>query len=252
MATGIALGERLSVGAALTLGNSFLDGPFVDTGGMTPAYALRGTVGSNFQINCDTSLGAYWQSQKSFTFEDAAVFSGGGVFDVKLAHPENIGLGLANRSLMNGRLLLASDVLLKRYGEASFLQAIYTDQWVWQLGAQYSVNSRTKLRLGYAYNENPMRQDPLITSIGGVPLPDGVPALRYIQGQFAAVSQHRLTGGIGIRDFMPGIDIDMFAGGMFKNSDQFATTEADVESYWVGFGTTWRFGGASCDPCTAQ
>jgi long-chain fatty acid transport protein len=66
------------------------------------------------------------------------------------------------------------------------------------------------------------------------------------RGQFAAISQHRLTGGVGIRDLLPGLDFDLFAGGMFKNTDRFADTIASIESYWVGAGITWRFGrGAS-------
>jgi long-chain fatty acid transport protein len=79
-----------------------------------------------------------------------------------------------------------------------------------------------------------------------VPLPDGVPALRYIQGQFAAVSQHRITGGIGLTDVLPGIDLDILAGGMFNESDQFASTIASVESYWIGSYITWRFGCGRC------
>ncbi|MCE9555757.1 MAG: outer membrane protein transport protein, partial [Planctomycetes bacterium] len=47
-AAGMDLTDRLSLGAAFTLGNSYLDGPFVDLGGMTPAYGIRGTVGLNY------------------------------------------------------------------------------------------------------------------------------------------------------------------------------------------------------------
>ena len=100
---------------------------------------------------------------------------------------------------MDGRLLLAMDILYKQHSKADFLKAIYTDQWVYQFGAQYAVNQRTRVRLGYAYNENPMR-GAARDNLGGVPMPDGVPGLRYVQGQFAAISQHRLTGGVGIRD----------------------------------------------------
>lgn len=83
-----------------------------------------------------------------------------------------------------------------------------------------------------------------VTSIRGVPVPDGIPGLRYIQGQFAAIPQHHLTGGISIANVLPGIDMDMLAGGMFETKEQFATTIASVESYWVGSYLTWRFGGA--------
>jgi long-chain fatty acid transport protein len=66
--------------------------------------------------------------------------------------------------------------------------------------------------------------------------------MRYIQGQFAAISQHRATFGVGQRDVLPGLDFDLFAGGMFKNTQQFASTIASIEGYWLGMGVTWRFG----------
>ena len=245
MASGIDLTDRLSVGAAVILGTSFLDGPFVDNFGMVPDYALRGTVGVNHKLGCDTTLGAYWQTKKGFVFDDAAIDGGGVARDIHFDHPVNLGFGIANTSLIDGRLLFAVDVLYKRHSDAAFLREIYNDQWVWQFGAQYCLNRRIRLRAGYAYNENPMR-DAQLTSIGGVSLPDGVPGLRYIQGQFAAISQHRITGGVSVRDVLPGIDFDLFAGGMFANEDQFASTQVSLESYWLGIGLTWRFGRGSC------
>jgi long-chain fatty acid transport protein len=245
-ALGMQLTDNLSAGAAFTLGTSFLDGPFTDVGGMTGAYGMRGTLGMQYALAETTWLGAYWQTKKHFHFEDAAVFTSGPFaghgFDVRFDHPENVGLGIADQSMMDGRLLLAMDVLYKQYAEADFLRSIYKNQWVYQFGAQYTVNAKFKIRAGYSYNENPMR-GPGITTIGGVPIPDGVPGLRYIQGQFAAVGQHHLTGGVGIANVLPGVDMDLLAGGMFRGTDQFASTIASVESYWVGSYLTWRFGG---------
>lgn len=246
-ALAVPLTDRFSFGAAFTMGNSFLDGPFTDIGGMVPAYGIRGTVGATYALFPATKIGAYWQTKKHFHFDDAVLFPsdvpvlGGTAFDVSFDHPENLGLGIADQSLMDGRLLLAADVLFKQYSNADFLESIYENQWVGQFGAQYQMSSRLKVRCGYSYAENPMSDAAPIT-IGGVTLPDGVPALRYIQGQFAAVAQHFLTGGIGITDAMPGIDMDLLAGGMFQQSDQFANTIASVESYWVGAYFTWHFG----------
>jgi hypothetical protein len=112
---------------------------------------------------------------------------------------------------------------------------------VYQFGIQYQASERVKLRCGYSYNTNPMRAA-TTTEIGGVPLPDGVPALRYIQGQFAAINQHHLTGGVSIADVLPGVDFDTLMGGAFKETDQFASTIVSVESYWIGVYLTWRFG----------
>jgi long-chain fatty acid transport protein len=237
---GVPLTERLNFGAAFTMGTGFIDGPFTDLGGMTAAYGIRGTVGATYALSDDTSLGAYWQTKKHFHFQDAAVFDGN-AFDISFDHPENLGLGLANQSLLGGRLLVAMDVLFKQYSNADFLSSIYDNQWVYQFGVQYPASARAKLRCGYSYNTNPMR-DATVTEIGGVPLPDGVPALRYVQGQFAAIGQHHVTCGVGLANVLPGVDSDFLIGGMFAESEQFASTIASVESYWIGTYLTWRFG----------
>jgi long-chain fatty acid transport protein len=249
-ALGVPMTDRFSFGAAFTLGNSFIDGPFTDIGGMVPSYGIRGTVGATYKLYPATRVGAYWQTKKHFKFDDAVLFPqsvpviGGTTFDLNFDHPENLGLGIADQSLMDGRLLLAMDVLFKQYSNADFLGSIYKNQWVGQFGAQYQLNSRLKLRCGYSYCENPMR-DATGVSIGGIDLPDGVPALRYIQGQFAAVAQNFLTGGVGIAEVMPGVDMDMLAGGMFEQSDELDTTIASVESYWVGAYFTWHYGASA-------
>jgi len=72
--------------------------------------------------------------------------------------------------------------------------------------------------------------------------------MRYIQGQFAAITQNRVTIGLGVQDvLMPGIDFDVFAGYAFGASDTFATTDVTIsDNYWIGEGLTWRFGAARC------
>ncbi|MCH2180471.1 MAG: hypothetical protein MK108_00570 [Mariniblastus sp.] len=55
--------------------------------------------------------------------------------------------------------------------------------------------------------------------------------MQYLQGQFAAVNHHRLSGGFGIRDLRPALDLDIAAGGMFEASQSFASTTASVESF---------------------
>jgi long-chain fatty acid transport protein len=241
-AAGVYVTERLSIGAALALGTSFLDGPFVGDSAMVLDYGLRGTIGAAYELNPCTMAGIYWQTKKHFTFDNAISLSGAPPYqDIELDHPENLGFGIANRALMDGRLLVAADVLFKQYGEADFFRAIYDDQWVFQIGTQFSPNQRIRLRLGYAYAENAMRDIPGF-SVGGV-VP---PSVEYVQAQFAAINLHRLSGGVGVRDVLPGVDLDLFAGGMFDASQTFGTTTASVESYWIGLGLTWRFGRGAC------
>lgn len=239
----ISLTEQLSLGATFQLGTGIMDGPFSGIGAMTNAYGARGTVGANYSLTPNTSLGAYWQSAQHFNFNNAAQLPVGPALDVPMDLPQTVGIGVANSSLMNGNLLLAVDFVYKQWSTADLFSHVYNDQWALQFGTQYSLTPNTRLRLGYAYNENPMR-GATFTTLGGITLPDGIPALRYIQGQFASVTQHRITMGLGVRDFMlNGLDFDMFAGYAFSASDAFATTSASIhDNYWLGAGFTWRFG----------
>lgn len=249
---GVQLTERLSLGAQMVVTTAVLDGPFSGLSAATTAYGLRGLFGANFAATEHTNLGFYWMTKESFRFEDAVRLNlGGGSFstvqNIQLDLPTTFGLGFSNDRLMDGRLLLASDILYKRWTDCDFFGAIWTDQLVVQTGLQYELTKKIRLRAGYAYAENIMRDDPA-SGIGGVVPPDSnvFDAIRYIQALFPAINEHRLSAGVGVRDFFPGVDIDVNAGGMFFAEDQFVLTGANAETYWVSLGLTWRFGrGAS-------
>lgn len=240
---GLSVTDNLTLGASGSLGTSYFDGPFTDLAGMTTAYGVRGTLGANYQVTQFTSVGAYWQTKKHLNFEDALLLPVlGTARDISFEHPSNVVFGIANNRLMDGRLLLATDVVFKQYSNADTLRAIYRDQWAFQFGAQYSATPKTALRLGYVYAQNPMKAAQL-EGFGGNLLPDGIPAVRYVQGQFAAITEHRITCGVGVKDLRPGMDVDLFAGYGFDADDQFAATSVSLTgNYWVGFGSTWHFG----------
>ena len=248
---GVDLTDRLSMGANMMLGAGTLDGPFVGIGAAATDYALRGALGIDYDIGCHTTLGLYYQTTQDFNFDDAmrlALPAGGfsTALDLDVGIPDNIGFGFANDRLMNGRLLTAVDVLFKQWDNADFFDALYENQWVVQLGTQYRLNSHIRLRAGYVFAEN-ITQSPPGVAAGGITPPAFPAGIQYVQAQFPAINQHRISGGIGIRDLLPGVDLDLFAGGMFRESQQYgAFTSTNLESYWVGFGTTWRFGRGSC------
>lgn len=247
MAIGLDVTENLSLGASLGMGIAFFDGPFVGASGMTPDYALRGTIGSNLDLTDATTVGAYYQTEQKFHFDNAVLINPGPSqtrFDVDMDLPQNIGVGVANNRFMDGQLLLAVDLLYKLWDEAAMYGAVYDNQWVVQCGMQYTMG-RYKLRAGYVWAENPIDQTPG-QNIGGVVQPGDLPAVRYTQGLLAVTGQHRISGGIGIADILPGIDGDLMAGGMFEDSEQLGSfTRTSIASYWVGLGLTWRFGNAN-------
>jgi long-chain fatty acid transport protein len=152
VAMGVDLTDRLSVGASMALGIALFDGPFVEVGGMTPDYGLRGSVGMNYDWTDATTLGFYYQTEQPFRFDNAVIFNfvpGSVSQDVDMDLPQNIGFGVANTALADGRLLLAVDVLYKLWNHASLFGALYDNQWVVQVGAQYSAG-QYRWRAGYA------------------------------------------------------------------------------------------------------
>ncbi|MGC3968170.1 MAG: hypothetical protein QM775_12610 [Pirellulales bacterium] len=245
--TGMKVTERWSVGSTLSVGTSYFDGLFVGMGAMVPDYALRASLGTSYDLTDATTLAFYYQTKQNFTFDDAIRLQlpGPGNFDivrdVHMSLPANYGFGIANRALCDGRLLLAADFLIKEYSDAALFDAMYRNQAVFQFGAQYSLQ-RLRLRAGYVYAQNPLKTI-TSTEAGGVVPPGGLPAVEYVQEQLAAINRNRISFGIGMVDVIPGLDVDFYAGGMFREAAQLgAFTNVNVESYWVGFGTTYRFG----------
>lgn len=245
---GFQVSERLSLGASTAFGIALFDGPFVGISGMTPDYALRGTLGANYLLTEATTVGAYYQTEQTFRFDNAFMV-GSVASDVNMQLPQNLGLGIGNTSLMDGQLLVSVDVLYKMWDQADLYKSIYNDQWVVQFGTQYTMGNY-KLRAGYAWAQNPLDSAPG-PDLGGIIEPGGIRAVRYTQGLLALTSQHRLTGGIGVTDVLPGVDLDLMGGGMFRDQQQLGdATQTSIMGYWLGVGVTWRFGRGSCHtPC---
>jgi long-chain fatty acid transport protein len=245
---GVDMTDRWSIGTSVALGIGIYDAPFVGVSNMVMDYAVRGTIGTNYKLNDCNTVGGYYQTKQNFNFENGFIINPGLAqipLDVALDMPENLGLGIANTALMDGKLLLGVDLVYKLWDNADTFGTIYDNQLAVQLGSQYSIG-KYRLRSGYVWADNPMDQAPG-PNIGGVIQTD-LRAVRYTQGLLAVTSQHRISGGVGIQDFLPGIDLDVMAGGMFRDSEQLGNfTSTSIASYWLGGGMTWRFGRGSCD-----
>ena len=122
----------------MTLGTGFEQLGFIGpvTGSaMVNAYALRGTVGVDYELNECNTLGFYYQSPLTFNFPNA-IRVGTNYQDIRITQPTTFGLGFANRSLMDGNLLLAADVYYKLWEDAALYQDVFVNQWAVALGAQ--------------------------------------------------------------------------------------------------------------------
>jgi len=55
-----------------------------------------------------------------------------------------------------------------------------------------------------------------------------------VQVKFPAIKQQRISGGIGRKDVLPGLDDDLFVGGIFNITQKFGPlTVSRLESHWV-------------------
>jgi long-chain fatty acid transport protein len=244
---GFELTDKLSVGATMTLGTGFEQLGLVSNSAMVHDYALRGTFGIDYQLNPANTVGVFYQTKESFTFPNAVLIAGT-YRDVAVEQPGTVGFGFANRALMDGDLLLATDIYFKNWEDAAGYSDIFVNQWAFAFGAQLT-RGKIKYRAGYSYNTNPINRS-VGSSFSGLPfLQDQIYLLQA--SETAVINQHRLTGGIGKEDFLfPGIDLDLFAGGLFKATDDFGpNTTASVAAYYLGLGMTWRYGAPVCHEC---
>jgi long-chain fatty acid transport protein len=241
---GVALTDRLSVGFQGSVGSAAMDGIFSGISASTPAYNLRAALGFAYELRKETTIGGYWHTDQQFTFDDFvrlnlpnATFQ-----DFTISLPNKYGLGIADESLMGGKLLVALDLMYFSWSDTDFFGAIWDDQFALQAGLQYTTERGWKLRSGYAYADNASR-DVVAPSFGPI-TPQA--SVDYIQALFPNINEHRISGGIGLTDILPGVDLDLFAGGMFNATQDYTFSSVSAESYWVGFGTTWRFGRGGC------
>ncbi|TWU18953.1 Outer membrane protein transport protein (OMPP1/FadL/TodX) [Allorhodopirellula heiligendammensis] len=241
---GVELTDRLSLGFQGTVGSASMDGIFAGISSSTPAYNLRAALGLTYELREATTIGGYWHTKQQFNFDNFVRLGGQGqpFQDFKVSLPNKYGLGIADTSLLDGKLLVAVDFMYFRWSDTDFFGAMWEDQFAVQSGLQYTTDRGAKLRAGYVYADNASR-DIVAPSFGPITPQAGVD---YVQALFPNINQHRISGGIGLTDILPGVDLDLFAGGMFRASQTFGTSTGSVESYWVGFGSTWRFGRGGC------
>jgi len=242
-ALGVELTNRLSAGAAITLGCGLeqlgLTGPLASSA-MVTDYGLRGTFGLDYALNPCNTVGVFYQSRLDFQFSNALrVLSANTYRDLTIAQPQTVGLGFANRSLMDGNLLLAADVYYKMWDAVPLYDDIFVNQWAFALGAQLT-RGKYKYRLGYSYNTNPINHS-VGSNLDGYPI--GQDAVQLFQASSTAtISQHRITAGVGRQGFLvPSLDLDLFAGGLLNAHDTFGASQTSLAVYYIGLGLTWHY-----------
>lgn len=254
---GYDITDNLSVGASATISFAQLDFGLASTSAQTHDLGLRATLGMTYDMGA-TTLGAFYQTAQEHQYDNIISTDPGVFSSPTIEQPANIGFGISNSSLMDGKLLLMADLMFKKWEDAEFWQDLYEDQTVFSLGAQLT-SGNWKYRVGYGYADDPTKEDAtspvgdltqISSSFGIIPLVD--PVVQYLQAtQTEVIYKHRLTAGFGYEGFLgvPQLNLDTNLGWQFEEERDYGAgalasgghTRAEVHSWQAGFGLTWKF-----------
>ncbi len=241
------LNQHLPLGAAVTHGNGYLQAGLLENGSSVHGFGLRGTIGANYTVGA-TTVGGYYRSPLSIRYHRLIKYGPDEYYDATVEQPQEVGLGIANSSLLNGNLLLAADVVWKNWSRANFYRDIYDNQTVVAVGAQLKQGP-VKWRIGYSHAKSPIKGQ-VGNSIGGihsaviggtanVPFSSGI--VQYLQAtNVEVVWVNQVTLGVGY-EFTPVFSVDAHVAAALPNSQSIGGTNVDARAWQIGTGLNWQF-----------
>lgn len=161
-----AISDRLSIGVAptVTLGKLTFNpiGPSILTPAFTPGSGNRVHWGGGFQIGAYYIANDAWHfglTYKSRQWMETFHFNTpNGTFLFDLDYPMILSLGTAFTGFENWTI--ATDFRYFDYGNTDGFDTFgFSSVFAFAIGAQYRVNDRLHLRMGYNYNANPLHSD---------------------------------------------------------------------------------------------
>lgn len=240
------ISDQLSIGAMATIGMGLGQAGLNSNTASTSNFGIRGTLGVAYEAG-PTTVGAYYRSPLAIEYDNMVQYAANGFHSPTFEQPQEVGLGIANESLMNGKLLLAFDLVWKDWSSADAYQDLYEDQNVFAVGAQYSTGPY-RFRAGYSHADSPIKSnvgssvgsiDSLL--IGGVTVPMNPVLTRYVQATNAEVIwEDQISVGFGM-DLTPHVTLDGHAGYTLGRDEQIGATKVDAGSWQAGLAFTWRF-----------
>ncbi|HEY9098908.1 MAG TPA: outer membrane protein transport protein [Thiobacillus sp.] len=238
--------NNLDLGGAVTIGNGFFQAGLSSNTASRRAFGVRGTLGANYHLGL-TNVGAYYRSKLSIKYKDVVNYNTNAFWDLTLEQPEEFAFGLSNASLLNGKLLLAADVIWKNWEDAKFYKDIYENQTIVALGAQLT-QGKAKWRVGYSHVNGPMKSN-VGSNVGeatslahnGTNIPLTPSLVRYLQATNAEVIwQDQVTAGFGY-ELTKNIQLDTHVGMALSKQETIGNTKVDAKAWQVGAGLTWKF-----------
>jgi len=240
------LSDQLSIGAMATIALGLGQAGLNSNTASTSNFGFRGTLGATYTAG-PTTIGAYYRSPLSIEYENMLQFSPTAYHSPTFEQPQEFGIGVANESLAQGKLLIAADVVWKDWSSAEAYGDIYEDQTLIAVGAQYTLG-KYKLRAGWAHVDSPIKANVGsnvgdITSllVGGGTVPLNPALTQYVQATNTEVIwEDQVTLGLGA-DLTKHISADAHVAYALHREESIGATRVDAGAWQAGVGITWRF-----------
>ena len=246
---------RLSVGAAFHINYASLD----LRNGASSGFAFGLQPGIIYKPTDNLSIGLTYTSPQKVTHKNITDFDGGGLDDLDLESPQQVGLGVSYDFFDIGLMVEADVKWLNWSSAAGYEDFDWDDQWVFAIGAQFKATEKLVIRAGYNYAENPVNDHdgwngafgpagPQTINVQGKSVPTYYYETMRIIGFPAVVEQH-LTLGMGYQ-FTDKFSLDLGFMYAFENSisetgygpsGQPVTIESTLSETSLDFGLTWKF-----------
>jgi long-chain fatty acid transport protein len=248
-----AVNPNLSLGLAVHIDYSALD--LGD--GSNFGYGIGVQLGALYKPMDMLSLGLSYITPQEVEYENVLNL-GGTVGSLKLASPQQLGLGIAIEPIKDTLLVEVDGKWINWAGAKGYDDFDWEDQWVFGIGVQYKPIKPLALRIGYNYANNPVKEHS--NFVGATP---GGPNMISVQGNvmptyyyetfriigFPAIVKQHITLGVGY-EFSKRFAVNAgythaFKEDITESGTNFAgmpvTLESSLSEDSLEFGFTWRF-----------
>ncbi|HUO76884.1 MAG TPA: outer membrane protein transport protein [Thermodesulfovibrionales bacterium] len=248
-----AVNPNLSFGLNLQIDYSSLD----LGSGTSFNYGVGVQLGALYKPLDMLSLGLTYVTPQEVNYKNVLNL-GGTVGSLKLASPQQIGLGIAVEPIKDTLLVEVNGKWINWANAKGYDDFDWKDQWVFGIGAQYKPIKPLALRIGYNYANNPVREHsnfvgltpagPNMISVQGNNMPTYYYETFRIIGFPAIVKQH-ITFGAGYeiskRFAVNAGYTHAFKEDISESGTNFAgqpvTLKSSLYEDSLEFGFTWRF-----------
>ncbi|MBF0555539.1 MAG: outer membrane protein transport protein [Nitrospirae bacterium] len=146
--------DKFSIGIAPHIDYSSLDLGL----GTSSNYGIGAQLGAIYKFNDIMSVGATYTTVQTINYKNVYDPEGNGILsNLKLALPQNIGVGIALKPFGES-FIIETDVKWLNWADAAgYKDFDWRNQWVYAIGTQYKPMPKLALRVGYNYGKNPIK-----------------------------------------------------------------------------------------------